>query len=288
MKRVLRRFTTQEQRIKLGIVVDKITTATTKVISRFLTILPSAVTVFLKSNLHLVKRMDYSKEDIFLDISSPIEYRVRLRSCGKEPETVQWIEKFFKKGDVFYDVGANIGAYSLVAAKYGKGKIAVYAFEPSFLNYAQLSKNIFINECQDSIIPLNVALSDKTIIGGFHHQNLVPGGALHSFGGAVDHNNNTFTPVFTQPVLSYTIDDFIKNFQIPLPNHIKLDVDGIELSILKGAQETCFGSQLRSILVEMNRDKDTIIAYLAQWGFCVSSHYPPAYTGNYIFLRSEK
>ncbi|MEK6808051.1 MAG: FkbM family methyltransferase [Nanoarchaeota archaeon] len=269
-------------------VIDKINTAATKAIRLFFAIVPVGIKVFLKSNLRIVKRMDYRKEDIFLDISSPIEYKVRLYSCGKEPETVQWIEKFFKKGEVFYDIGANIGAYSLVAAKYLKGEIVVYAFEPSFLNYAQLSKNIFINKCQDSIIPLNVALSDKTTIGGFHHQNLIPGGALHSFGNAVDHNNNAFTPVFTQPVLSYTIDDLIKKFNMPLPNHIKLDVDGIELSILKGAQETCFGSQLRSILVEMSHDKDTIIDYLAQWGFCVSSDYPPAYTGNYIFLRSEK
>lgn len=286
MRRVLRKFTTQEQRKKLEIFINKINATAAKTISLFLNILPATVKVFLKSNINLIKRMDYPKEDIFLDISSQIEYRVRLRSCEKEPETVEWIEESFKTGDVFYDIGANIGAYSLVAAKYLKGTITIYAFEPSFLNYAQLSKNIFINKCQDSVIPLNVALSDKTTIGSFHHQNLVPGGALHSLGKAVDHKNDAFVPVFTQSVLSYTIDDFIKGFNIPLPDHIKLDVDGIELSILKGAKETCFGSQLRSILIEMNRDKDRIIAYLAQWGFRVSSHYPPAYTGNYIFVRN--
>lgn len=230
--------------------------------------------------------MDYSKVDIFLDISSPIEYRVRLRSCSKEPETVEWIERRFKRGDVFYDIGANVGAYSLVAAKYLKGETTIYAFEPSFLNYAQLSKNIFINKCQESVIPLNIALSDKTAIGNFHHQNLVPGGALHSFGEAVDSNNNKFTPVFTQPVLSYALDDFLKEFKIPLPNHIKLDVDGIEILILKGAKEILRSSQLRSILVEMNQDKGDIITYLAEQGFRVSSdHRSSGPTPNYIFLK---
>lgn len=286
MRRMLRKFTTKKQRIKLGIFINKINAAATKAIGWFLNLLPLGVKVFLKSNLGLIKRMDYDNEDIFLDVSSPIEYRVRLCSCRKEPETVEWIEKFFKKGEVFYDIGANIGAYSLVAAKYLKGEIAVYAFEPSFLNYAQLSKNIFINKCQDSIIPLNVALSDKTAIGKFHHQNLVPGGALHSLGEAVDSNNNTFTPVFIQPVLSYTIDDLIKEFKIPLPNHIKLDVDGIEMSILKGAKEMFYSPQLKSILVEMNHDKDEIITYLAERGFYASARHPGGYTGNYIFLRN--
>ncbi|MDO8571545.1 MAG: FkbM family methyltransferase [bacterium] len=286
MRRIVRKFTTQEQRIKLGISINKINTVATKTISFVVNMLPASAKVFLKSNLELIKRMDYDKEDIFLDISSPIEYRVRLHSCRKEPETVEWIQEFFKKGDVFYDIGANIGAYSLVAAKYCKGEISIYAFEPSFLNYAQLSKNIFINKCQACIVPLNIALSDKTAIGNFHHRNLVPGGALHSLGEAVDQNKNTFIPVFTQPVLSYTIDDLIKEFNIPLPNHIKLDVDGIEMSILKGAKEMFSHSSLRSILVEMNDDKNEIIDYLAKWGFHVSSPNLSGPTTNCIFLRN--
>ena len=55
-------------------------------------------------------------------MDSDIEYDTRLRSCAKEPEMEEWFGKFFKEGDAFFDIGANVGSYSLMAAKLLDGK----------------------------------------------------------------------------------------------------------------------------------------------------------------------
>src|SRR3990172_968955 len=88
-----------------------------------------------------VKRMDYGRHPIYMCVDSWIENDVRLRSCNKEPGTVEWIENWFRSGDVFYDIGANTGAYSLVAFRFLSGKAKIYSFEPGFVTFPQLCKN---------------------------------------------------------------------------------------------------------------------------------------------------
>jgi len=89
----------------------------------FIRILPVGSAVTLKSSINIVKKLDYENRDIYLNIDSNSEYKVRLHSCKKEPETIKWIESVLNTGDVLYDVGANIGAYSLVASKFLYGRI---------------------------------------------------------------------------------------------------------------------------------------------------------------------
>jgi hypothetical protein len=58
--------------------------------------------------------------------------------------------------------------------------------------------------------------------------------------------------VYPQPVLTYRLDDLVAFCRLPLPNHIKLDVDGGELALLRGASHTLRTPQLRSILIEVS------------------------------------
>ena len=221
-------------------------------------VLPASSKVTLKSSINVVKKMDYKRRDIFLTVDSDIEYRVRLNSCKKEPDTVEWIETSLKEGDVLYDVGANTGAYSLVTSKCFDGKVQVFAFEPAFLNYAQLCKNLVINQCGRSVIPFQIALSDQTGIEDFNYHVLVPGGAVHALGEAVDHEGEAFKPASTQPVIRYRLDDFVRQFGIPAPNHVKIDVDGTEFSILKGMDETLSNPSLRSLMLELNEGRGQV------------------------------
>ena len=178
-------------------------------------VLPGKVVVLFKENLRLVRRMDYASRDIFLNIESGVEYHVRLHSCAKEPETIQWIQEYVKPGDVFFDVGANVGAYSLVAAKTTDGKAKIYAFEPAFPNYAQLCRNVFLNNCAQSIVPLPVALSDRTGLDMFNYRTMISGGAHHAYGKAIDFRSDPFDPIFQQGALGYRLDDFISQYSIP-------------------------------------------------------------------------
>jgi FkbM family methyltransferase len=253
--------------------------------------------LLIKSKTNITKKMDYEKHDIFLTIDSDVEYNIRTNSCKKEPETIEWIETFFKDGDVLFDIGANVGAYSLVTVKYWQNKVTTYAFEPSFLNFKQLCQNLVINNCQKSIIPLQIALSDRVSIETLNYQNLKVGGALHALGEAVDSQGDTFEPVFQQPVLSYSIDNAIAQLSLPIPNHLKIDVDGIEFLILVGAEQTLKNAKVKSILIEIEKDSENsqkILDLLERHGFKIHSQHRYVYGGstgkyaniyNYIFQR---
>lgn len=261
--------------------------------------LPDRVKVALKPRLRVLQRMDYTPEEILLDIESDLEFDTRLHSCHKEPETIQWIHSFIKEGDVFYDIGANVGTYSLVASKHLHSHVKVYAFEPGFLNYAQLCKNILANNCQECIIPVQIAFSDHTKIDTLNYNNLTPGGALHALGEPIDYKNDVFTPVFKQSVLAYRLDDFIERFHLPVPNHMKIDVDGNEFKILQGAEETLRNPSLKSLLVELDEgdeEPQQVTEYLRNKGLQLQSKHRYVWGGdngpyskgfNYIFQRSD-
>jgi len=207
-------------------------------------------------------------------VDSWIENDVRLHSCNKEPATVEWIESSFKAGDVFYDIGANVGAYSLVCFGFLQGKTKVYAFEPGFTTFPQLCKNIYLNSAGEVIVPLQIALSDETCVSAFHYQNLVPGGALHTLGAPIDYRGKRFNPEVTVPTLTYKLDEFVRQFGLPVPNHMKIDVDGTEYQVLKGSEVILRSPELRSIILEINEERgcaDEIGRLLQKNGFVLQS-----------------
>lgn len=219
-------------------------------------LLPTRIQVDIRERSRIVRRLDYPDANVVLSVESLLEYGVRLHSCRKEPSTVQWIERWMRGGDVFYDVGANVGAYSLVAAKAHDGKVRVFAFEPSFANYAQLCRNIMLNDCGDSVFALPVALSDRTVLGTFNYRDVQTGGALHAFGDALDSMGQPFRPRYTQQLLSFRLDDLIAQFGLPGPNHLKVDVDGIEPAVFAGTAATLRDPALRTVLVEVFAGSD--------------------------------
>jgi FkbM family methyltransferase len=297
MKGILKAVLTERQKAPLRAFRCGMNSFLKKVLISIIKILPAEFRLAIKSSIDVLIKMDYEKRDIFLNINSDIEYNVRVHSCKKEPEMITWIQDFMKDGDVFYDIGSNVGAYSLIASKYFEGKVKVYAFEPGFMTFVELCRNIVTNKCQDSITPLNIAMSDKTAIDVFNYNNLTPGGALHAFGEPLDCKGEVFTPVFRQQILSYRIDDLVRQFGLRMPNHIKIDVDGIEYKILEGAGAILKNSALRSVMLELEQDTegaDMIIKLMSQSGFRVHSKHRYVYDGNdgpyakmhnYIFIR---
>lgn len=251
--------------------------------------------ISLREKFHIVKKMDYRKSDIFLHIESEIDLNYRLHSCEKEPETVAWIESF-GYNEVFYDIGANVGVYSLVAAKSSGKKLSIYSFEPAFQNYPQLCRNIILNQCDECISPFQIALSDSTSLQYFHYHDLIAASSHHTIGEPV-FQSTAFKPVFRQPVLSFTIDDLVKKFKFPCPNHVKIDVDGNEVLILHGMRETLNDPHMQSILVEvdeLSKECKEIVDFLQANHFRLQSKHKYVYEKvnesknqlfNYIFVR---
>ena len=101
----------------------------------------------------------------------------------KEPETIEWMGEF-APDDILVDVGANVGMYTIWAAKVRGAR--VYAFEPESQNYALLNRNIVYNKLSDKVVAFCVALSDATSFDTLHLADFNYGRSCHSFGESVN------------------------------------------------------------------------------------------------------
>lgn len=217
-----------------------------------------------------VVRLDFPAHEIRLIAASDMEREWRAHSCAKEPWTVAWIEESLQKGGVLYDIGANVGAFSLVAAKVGGKRVTVVSFEPGYASFAHLCDNIVLNDCQKSIIPVPLALGSATGIGTLKYKTLDPGQSRHRFYEGAWRRAASASRHYHQPVLSMTLDDVVAQFGLPLPDHIKLDVDGAELNVLQGASATLAAPSLKSILIEIDETlTEPALALLHGAGFAL-------------------
>ena len=235
-----------------------------------------------------VQIFDVRDVAVRLGVESGLERFRAGTYATKEPETLDWIERYFRPGDVMYDIGANIGLYSLFAAKHLEGDCKVYAFEPEALNHARLSRNIFLNDLSTVVIPSCVAITDtlgfdqfylnphnfETVTSG---DGLVAGSALHNFGAPVDETGTEFRPFHQQGTVGVSIDHLWQKWGLEFPNHVKIDVDGLEEKVVAGCEQTLEDPRLRSVLVEIatHSDRpDAIVERLTRAGFEQVTDFP--------------
>jgi len=174
--------------------------------------------------------------------------RYRYRTFySKEPETLEWIDQF-ESNTVFLDIGANVGLYSIYAAK--TKNITVYAFEPSFFNLEYLARNIYINGLSEKINIIPLALNNKPGINSFHLTSTEWGGALSTFDQKFDDGGKEMHPEFVYKTTGIDLDTLSNLFQLEKADYVKIDVDGLEHIILIGAKNTL--KNAREILVEIN------------------------------------
>jgi len=211
---------------------------------------------YLTSELrHSYKTIKIKNHQIkFFIPSHIIKWRVNT-FFEKEPETLNWIQNFIKnKKIIFWDIGSNIGLYSLYAAKINKN-IKVTAFEPSFLNLNTLGRNIYINNLQKRIsifqlpIGININKFEK-----MSETSIYEGGALSSFGSQKDFEGKKIIDVNAYSILGTSLDDIIEKKILEIPDYIKIDVDGIEHLILLGFKKNLKNKKIKSILIEVNEN----------------------------------
>lgn len=129
-----------------------------------------------------------------------------------EPEIQALLQETVRPGDVVFDVGANVGFFSVLAARLGA---KVYAFEPVPQNASRIARNAARNGLDIEVVPAAVWDSADGVA-------LVPGESLsewHAEGGG--------------GILSITLDDFIRTHDAP--DVLKIDVEGAEGRVLRGA-----------------------------------------------------
>jgi len=168
----------------------------------------------------------------------------------KEPDTIEWL-KGMKAGEVLYDIGANIGQYSVFAAHLG---VKVFAFEPESQNFAILMRNIMMNNMQDRIVPFPFCIGETCKVDTLRLSSLVGGGSCHTFGSDMNFKGENKEWAGRQGSVSFPIDQLVNEIGFTPPDHIKIDVDGLESDVLKGMQATL--RNIKSVLVEMDSNQE--------------------------------
>ncbi len=170
----------------------------------------------------------------------------------KEEGTLAWIRGGVREGTVFFDIGANVGLYSLYAARQAKN-VSVFSFEPHKINFATLAENILLNGLDGSIHPMAIPLDDRT---GFFHLNYHSadsGTSMSQLGHHTLSGAREFTPKLRELVHAVTLDSLVESGQLPAPDMIKVDVDGNELRILGGMMQLLQSARgPKSLQVEIN------------------------------------
>ena len=191
--------------------------------------------------------------------------RKRLRTLfTKEPITLAWIDSF-DEGEILYDVGANVGMYTIYAAVMRNSP--VYAFEPEALNYAELNKNIFLNDLHERVLSYCLALTDVDKTDRLLLSDFGLGISYHDFEENSWTEDKAFAPDWVvskdsrrqQGCIGRRMDSLIAD-GLPAPAHIKIDVDGLEHRVIAGMAETLRRTDLKTVLVEINFDNPKNLA----------------------------
>ena len=168
----------------------------------------------------------------------------------KEPDTLEWIDSF-EEGDTLLDIGANIGIYSIYCALRG---IRTVCIEPDALNFALLNLNTRLNSLGGLINSYCVAVYDTCKYSLFYSSSNTWGGALNSFDQSPLESvqyNRPDSESYVQGCYGTTLDGFLDSIGF-FPSHIKIDVDGNELAILRGSSTTLHDAKLKSLLIELD------------------------------------
>jgi FkbM family methyltransferase len=212
-------------------------------------------------------------------VSNIFEYYSRFKlPFISEPLLIEWINNYIQPNDCVYDIGSNVGNYSVLIAKKienKKGLGGIYAFEPNYLNFLKLKENIIINKLDYYINPFLIGLGTNEI--SYYQENsknLIGGSGKISF----QKNDNC--------IMSLNIETLLNLKNIHSPNHIKIDIDFNTEKLFEQASFLKIPS-LKTIYIEIDHSiKDVITKKFNENNFYLKSTAPASVIdSNYLFIK---
>ena len=178
-----------------------------------------------------------------------IDPRVRyLVPQHAEPALFGFLKRTIRPGDVILDVGAFVGLYAVLAARWSGPRGRVVAFEPTPSSAAVARRHFAFNELESGRVQLvEAAVSDRATRATLHQYDAHAMPYVNSLAAAVD----TDARPATVDVAVVTIDDVCRELKIA-PTIIRMDVQGAEIHALRGARETIRSARGLSLVVEMH------------------------------------
>jgi len=205
--------------------------------------------------------------------------------CGLlEYEDMSFLLHLLRANDLFVDIGANVGVYTVLASgEIGANSISI---EPIPTTFSHLSENITLNDISSKVVAFNIGLGSK------------PGKLFFTKDKDTVNHVSTEADKHTMEVQVNTLDNIL---QTQSPILIKIDVEGFETEVLKGSSSTLSNPALKAIIIELNGsgnrygyDENTIHDHLLIQGFQPFSYAPqnrtlhllPTYNNlNTIYIR---
>ena len=205
--------------------------------------------------------------------------------CGlHEPDEMAFVAHFLRPDDLFLDIGANVGSYTLLASSSGAKVVAVEPV-PSTFNHLQM--NVLLNRFQSTVRLMNIGLADSV-------------GELR-FTNSLDTMNHVLADGELGPYVSVAVDTVDNVVGASVPTVIKIDVEGYETAVLAGATATLCNRNLQVVICETNgsgsrfgKSNEDINDILLRCGFLACSYdaasraiSPEISSGlNTIFIRN--
>jgi FkbM family methyltransferase len=166
----------------------------------------------------------------------------------------QAIPKLVKPGDVACDIGANAGVYSVLLSRLCGRSGRVWAFEPVPDTYWRLRETLALNRC-DNVLAVQAAIADTD---GTATMNLFEPrfSEWNSLGkpSMLKPNGRRVSPRESVEVPSHTLDEFCDEHQIERVHFLKVDVEGFELSVFRGAERLLAERRIDFICFEISKD----------------------------------
>lgn len=210
--------------------------------------------------------------------------------CGlHEFQEMGYILHVLTPDDLFIDVGANVGSYTILAcaARGARG----YCFEPISTTYQKLLENIKINNLSNRVKSYNIGISDKTGELFFTYNENTTNHVI----GRGESNSNAMK------VKVSTLDEVLTGESSTV---LKIDVEGFEARVINGAIHTLENPSLHSVIIEINEAskryglyEEQVIQIMNFMGFQIYAYDPikreliqfPGYKsdiGNSLFIRN--
>lgn len=179
-------------------------------------------------------------------------YTRSLELCARmnyETEVLDFIDQM-NFGACFYDLGACEGRFSIYAALKG---MQVFSFEPEKRNFKVLTENVEVNNLSHAVTKYNLAVGKETASGIMKVGQPWEGGHQK----VVDHEDVrrdlNFDFVEEQIIEVVSLDEHIRKYKLPLPEYLKIDIDGSEVPFLNGAIATLASTELKGIIFELDK-----------------------------------
>ena len=205
-------------------------------------------------NINLKNHINFEGKKIYFKTGhNRLDWRVKS-FYSEEPMMIDWL-KSFKENDIFLDIGANVGIYTLPAISKCK---FVYASELDMKNNAILFENLVKNDFQNKCLIINFGVSDKNNIEKIFYRDNSVGDALQSIGREQIIPTRKNSPFYIKQ-FCFSLDYIFESFKLEYPTKIKIDVDGNEKKVFEGGKRVILNA--KEIYYENNdlyEDKEII------------------------------